>query len=271
MKKLLVFYNFIEASDRALAQAISLGKKDGAKIIICHILEKKTGEAEILKKLEPLAEKVRLSGLEVEVELEYGTIFEAAANAAKRIKPDLVIAGTRGAEGFDMSIFGSAIYKFVRDVAYTSLVLHSDSKIAEGGYKKIMLPVSPHTNFIKKVKEVLKVLSDNGEVTVFALVKEGAELDEVTQRNIEITEKYLDEQGVKWEYKEFATKKNQQNLATQTLNKVMELETDLITISADVSSQNMHFGKMHKEDMLLNDQSIPVLCVGTDPDHRNSG
>jgi len=264
MDKLLVFLNFIKASERALDQAISLAKKDGAKITLCHILDQKGNESDVLKKLEPYAEKVRLSGLKVEIELEYGPIFDAAAKAAKKIKPDLVIAGTRGAEGFDMSIFGSAIYKFVRDVAYTSLVLHSDSKIADGGYKKIMLPVSPHTNFIKKVKETLKVIADKGEVSVFALIKEGGELDEITQKNIDITKKYLDEQSIDWEYREFTTKKNQHNLAKQTLDKIKELETDLITISADVSARNMHFGKMHKEDMLLNDQSIPVLCVNTD-------
>jgi nucleotide-binding universal stress UspA family protein len=264
MKKLLVFYNFIEASERALDQAISLGKKEDAKIVICHIMNESEKDAEILKKLEPQAEKVRMSGLEASVELEQGDIYEAAAKAARRIDPDLVIAGTRGAEGFDMSIFGSAIYKFVRDVAYTSLVLHSASKIAENGYKGIMLPVSPHTNFIKKVRETLKVIADGGLVTIFALIQEGGELDEITQSNIEKTKDYLDDQKIKWQYKEFIIRKNQHDLAKQTLNRIKELEIDLITISADVSARNMHFGKMHKEDMLLNDQSIPVLCVNTD-------
>jgi len=83
MDKLLVFLNFIKASERALDQAISLAKKDGAKITICHILDQKGDEADVLKKLEPYAEKVRLSGLKVEIELEYGAIFDAAAKAAK--------------------------------------------------------------------------------------------------------------------------------------------------------------------------------------------
>jgi hypothetical protein len=43
-----------------------------------------------------------------------------------------------------------------------------------------------------------------------------------------------------------------------------ELGTDLISISADVSERNKHFGKMHKEDVLMNSYSMPVLCVNTD-------
>jgi len=264
MKKLLVFFNFIEASEKALDQAISLAEKDNCKIIICHIINGSEPEADILKKLEPFAEKVRLSGREVSIELEKGAIFEAAAKVSQKIKPDLVIAGTRGAAGFDLSIFGSAIYKFVRDVAYTSLVLHSDSKIAQGGFKSVLLPITPHKNFIKKVRESLKVLADEGEIIIFALKKVDSILDDEIENNKKISEEFLNSEGIRWQYKEFEIKKNENDFAKLTLDKMEELGTDLISISANVSARNQHFGKMHKEDVLMNDYAMPVLCVNTD-------
>lgn len=264
MKKLLVFVNFIEASEKALNQAISLGKKDGAVIVICHILDPNGSEDDAKEKLQPYIDRVKAAGLNTELEIERGSVFEGASKAARRIKPDLVIAGTRGAEGFDMSIFGSAIYKFVREVAFTSLVIHSDSKVSDSGYRNIMLPVSPHPNFLKKVSETLKVLDKDGEVVVFALVKEGIELDDDIAKNIEQTKEYLEKLGVKWQYREFVIKKSDHNFAEKTLERVEELGTDLIAISADVSAKNQHFGKMHKEDVLLNKHSMPILCVNTD-------
>ena len=264
MDKLLVFVNFIEASQRALDQAISLAKVKDSSIVICHIIRDETDESEILAKLKPYSDQVEKEGINVTIELEHGAVFDAAARAAQRIKPDLVVAGTRGVEGFDMSIFGSAIYKFVRDVSYTSLVMHPQSEIANGGFHKIMLPISPHPNFIKKVEESVKVLSDQGEVIVFTLIKKDTELDEDTAKNVELTKAYLDEHQINWKSLEMVTEKHDHSFAAQTLEQMKEQGMDLVSISADVSARNKHFGKMHKEDILLNESGIPVLCVNTD-------
>jgi Mn-dependent DtxR family transcriptional regulator/nucleotide-binding universal stress UspA family protein len=264
MKKLLVFVNFMEASERALDQAIALARLHKASLVISHIVGPENDEEEVREKLRPMMQKVEATGLDAELRLEYGDLFEAAAQVARSVKPDLVVAGTRGIEGFDMRLHGSAIYKFVRDVGYTSLILHPDSPIAENGYLKVMLPVSPHTNFIKKVTETVKVLGEDGEVIVFSLTRKGEKLEEDLVQKQKEAESYLNDSGIKWKELTSETNKVGHAFASETLERFKDEKMDLITIATDLSQKNRHFGKMHKEDVLLNRSGIPVLCVNTD-------
>jgi len=258
--------DFMEASERALDQAIELAKPHASSLVVCHILEPGTDQAGVKEKIKPFIDRIETAGLNAELLIEVGDLFDAASAAAKKVQPDLVVAGTRGIEGFDMRLHGSAIYKFVRDVGYTSLIVHPESKVSEGGYQKVMLPVSPHDNFMKKVSETVKILADEGEIIVFSLVKKGEALDEKLQKHKKDAESFLNEKGFKWQYVDHETTKVGQAFASETLEKYKDLNMDLITIAADLSRQNRHFGKMHKEDVLLNRSGIPVLCVNTDFD-----
>jgi nucleotide-binding universal stress UspA family protein len=267
MKRLLVFVNFTDASQKALDQAISLGKLHGASLTLCHISpQSEQMDAELMERLNLYLAHARAQGVDGEIRIAHGALFQTATQIAKEVKPDLVLAGTRGIEGFDMSIFGSAIYKFVREIPYASLVLHANSEVAEGGYKKVMLPVSPHPGFLKKVKETCKVIAPDGVIVIFALVKPGTELQEETKANIRATKTYLHEQGVNHEYLELGTDRYTMGYAKETLEKIKEYGMDLISIAADVSQRNKHFGKMDKEDILLNEIGIPILCTNTDID-----
>jgi len=267
MKKLLVFVNFTDASQRALEQAISLGKFHGASLVLAHISEAiAEKDTKLMERLLPCKEFVDSKGVASEIVIDHGPLFQTATKIADRIKPDLVLAGTRGKDGFDMGIFGSAIYKLVREIPFASLVLHANSQVVEGGYKKVMLPVAPHAGFLKKVKETCKVLSPDGVIVIFALIKPGIALEASTRKNIEATQAYLNERGVKNEYLELNTDKNTLGYASQTLEKMKEYGMDLISIAADVSQRNKHFGKMDKEDILLNEMGIPILCTNTDID-----
>lgn len=264
MDKLLVFVNFMKASERALEQAIELAKVHSSSIVMCHIPEPGSVEEETRTKLKPFLDMVEEAGIKGELMLEYGDLFDVAKATARKVNPDLVVAGTRGIEGFDMRLHGSAIYKFVRDIGYTSLIIHPESPIIKGGYKRVMLPVSPHGNFIKKVRETIKILAQDGEVIVFSLIRKGEELDAKVVKNKKDTEAILNERGIKWRYFDYETTLAGHNFATETLDRIKDQEMDVISIAADLSRENRHFGKMHKEDVLLNQRGIPVLCVNTD-------
>jgi nucleotide-binding universal stress UspA family protein len=263
MKKILVFVNFIEASQRAVDQAIAFGRMHGASISISHISDGK-GDAEKLKSnLQPYLDKVKGASLKAELIIEEGAFFETATEIANRLNPDLVVVGTRGAEGFDMGLRGSAIYKLVSEIPYSSLVLHTDSKVAEKGFKKIVLPVSPHPKFLKKVSETRKVLAADGEIVVLTVLRSGVELDKDTKANLEATKAYLDENQVKSSVLEIERKNKSHDYAQIILRKAKEAGMDLVSIISNVSERNKHFGKMEKEDILLNEEGIPIFCVNT--------
>jgi len=263
MKKILVFVNFIEASQRAVDQAIAFGRMHGADISICHISDGKSDAENLKSRLEPYIDQVEAAGLKAELIFEVGGFFETATKIAKKLSPDLVIVGTRGAEGFDMSLRGSAIYKLVSELPYSSLVLPTDSHVAKNGYKKIMLPVSPHPKFLKKVIETRKVLAEDGEIVVLTVLRNGIALDEDSKVNLNAAVAYLKENQIKSSVMEYERENKSHGYAAITLKKIKEGGMDLVSIISNVSDRNKHFGKMEKEDVLLNEEGIPVFCVNT--------
>ncbi|MFT6998503.1 MAG: nucleotide-binding universal stress UspA family protein [Cryomorphaceae bacterium] len=266
MKKILVFVNFIEASQRAVDQAIAFGHLHGADIFISHISDGKSDLEKLKSDLQLYVNKVKGADLNADLIVEEGSFFETATKIANRINPDLVVVGTRGAEGFDMGLRGSAIYKLVSEMPFSSLVLPTNSVVTEKGFKKILLPVSPHPNFLKKVSETRKVLATDGEIVVLTVLRTGIELDEDTKANLEATKAYLDQNQVKSSVLEFERENKSHGYAQITLKKVKEAGMDLVSIISNVSERNKHFGKMEKEDVLLNEEGIPVFCVNTATD-----
>ena len=263
MKKILVFVNFIEASQRAVDQAIAFGQMHGAQIYVCHISDGKSDAQNLKSQLQPYIDQVEAAGLKAELIFEVGGFFDTASRVAKQLTPDLVIVGTRGAEGFDMSLRGSAIYKLVSELPYSSLVLPTDSHVAKDGYKKVMLTISPHSKFLKKVVETRKVLAKDGEIVVLSVLRKGIKLDEDSKVNLDAAIAYLKENQVKSSVMEYERENKSHGYAAITLKKIKEGGMDLVSIISNVSERNKHFGKMEKEDVLLNEEGIPVFCVNT--------
>jgi nucleotide-binding universal stress UspA family protein len=263
MKKILVFVNFIESSTLAVEQAIVFAKMHGATITICHITDEKSDTEKLKTQLKPYTDKLEKADLKAELIVEKGAFFNLAVEVAKRIVPDLVIMGTRGAEGFDMKLRGSAIYKLVSELPYSSLVLPTNSQVAAEGFKKIMIPISPHPKFLKKVIESRKVLARDGEMVVLLITRKEVETDEDTKKNFKEAIQYLKDNNVKHEPMEYERENKSHGYAAITLSKVKERGMDLVSIISNVSERNKHFGKMEKEDVLLNEDGIPVFCVNT--------
>jgi len=263
MKKILVFVNFIESSKLAIDQAVVFGRMHGTDITVCHITDGKSDSEHLEARLKPYMSSIGEAGLNSELVVERGAFFDSAVKVANRVVPDLVIMGTRGAEGYDMKLRGSAIYKLVSELPYSSLVLPNKAVVAEKGFKKVMLPISPHPKFLKKVAETVKVLSEDGEIIVLSILRNGEELDADSKKNLDQTLQYLQENNLKCGTMEFERDNKSHGYATITLKKIKEQGMDLVSIISNVSERNKHFGKMEKEDILLNEEGIPVFCVNT--------
>jgi hypothetical protein len=235
----------------------------GARVFVSHITDGKSDPGKLKSDLQPYLDQANQAGLQSELIFEEGGFFETATKIANEVSPDLVIVGTRGAEGFDMSLHGSAIYKLVSELPFSSLVLPTDSHVAKEGYKKVMFPVSPHPKFLKKVIETRKVLAADGEIVVLAVLRKGIELDEDSKANLNAAVAYLKENKVKSSVVEYERENRSHGYAAITLKKVKEAGMDLVSIISNVSERNKHFGKMEKEDVLLNEEGIPVFCVNT--------
>lgn len=264
MDHILVFVNFTEASAQALTQAAAYAALRNASLAICHVAE----DFDEVKheKLKAYAALVEARGAEATIVAEHGEFFERAAAVTARLAPDLVLIGTIGAEGFSLSHFGSAIYKLVRMLPAPSLVLASDATIAEEGYAGVMLPLSAHPDFLKLVKQIPKVLSANGEVTILSVVVNGKAPETATAANGEAAKTAMDELGIQWNSLEVAVARQPSGYSGIVLEEMQKEGISCLAIPADLSKNEQHFGKMDKEMLLSNTQGFSVLCVNTDFD-----
>lgn len=263
MNTILTLVDFTDTANIALEQSIALARRHKAKIIICHVVDSPTDKAAEATKedLKAFQAQVEQEGLECELCIGHGNLFDEISSISKRTQPDLVVVGTHGKTGLWQNLFGSNIYKLVSKIPLPVLVVNDFTKVQPDGYKRVLLPVAPHPNYLLKVEQTCRVLGENGKVFIFEIRKPGAAFDEQMWKNMEATKNYLDECGVEWEYLEKGSLNFSLGYSHETLNYARESQMDLLSIMTSVSDKNKNFGKMDKENLLLNKSGMPVLCA----------
>ncbi len=189
MKKILVLVDATETAEKAVGQAIALAKRTQASISLCYVARHDSeDETEALKQeFGKYAQRVRDHGLETEVIVKVGDLEEEVKMLVGRSRPDLVVIGTHGKQGVKQNLFGTAIHRLVKEIQAPSLVVNDFMDSARQGFASIMLPVAPHEDYLNKVKHSCMVLSDQGRIVIFAILKPGIGLDKKIQKNIQET------------------------------------------------------------------------------------
>lgn len=263
MQNILTLIDFTSTCDIALKQSIAIAKEHNAMVTLLHITDYYAeAEKEALKeKLWPFAKQIEEAGLDHNVIIAKGSLIQEVKNVVSTLSPDLVIVGTHGKVGIKQNLFGSTIFKMVQEIPTHTLVVNDDTKVVNGGFKKILLPIAPHSDYLLKVKAAQTILSPNGLMVIFVLNKPGAILDNKLIKNIEATKEYLNRNGVRWSYFSEDSTKYEIGYSRETLDLVKQMNVDLISIMAQVSEENQSFGRMDKENLLLNKQGMPILCA----------
>lgn len=264
MDHILCLVDFTDTANIALEQSIALARAKNLGVSICHILPDTAPddeEEELRDKLQPMCNRVERAGLKCELQLERGQLFEEVEEIVKRTHPYLVVVGTHGKRGLRQNLFGSDIYKLVRHISVPTLVVNDNSKVVKDGFRKVMLPVASHPDYLTKVEQTCRVLAQNGTVYIFEIHRPGEAYSDQMGENMEATKKYLDEQGVRWKYLEKDSDHYSVGFSRETLEYAGSHNFDLISIMTNVSEENRSFGKADKENLLLNQQGLPVLCA----------
>jgi len=132
MKKILVPVDFSKCSEKALHMAAQIAKKNGAEIILLHLIDLPSGEvgfvkdgtptgpAAILlledtrKKFEKLLNKKYLEGINVQDFLDFNKPVEGIAEYAEKENADLIVMGSHGIGKTAGFFVGSNTEKVVR-------------------------------------------------------------------------------------------------------------------------------------------------------------
>lgn len=262
MKKYVVLIDFTPTAELALQQAIATAKPHNAELILLHVLGRfqESKKAATIEAMAEMVKQAEAAGLSAKAEVVIGSLNTEVADYVSDNRIDMVFVGTHGVHGLKQNLFGSKIYKLVKGLSAPALVVNDKSTVVSGGFKKVLLPVSPHEEFFSKVKQVAQLLADAGEVVLFAIKKPGADIEVATSENVESAKTYLDEKGIPNRYEVVDTDRFTLGYARETLRFVQEMDVDLIAIMTRVSVENQAFGKLDKEGMLLNDLGLPIFC-----------
>lgn len=262
MKKYVVLIDFTPTSERALQQAIASAKSHNAELILLHVLGRfqESKKAATIEAMAEMVKQAEAAGLSAKAEVVIGSLNAEVADFVSDHGIDMVFVGTHGVHGLKQNLFGSKIYKLVKGLTAPALVVNDKSAVVAGGFKKVLLPVSPHEEFIHKVKQVAVLLAEAGEMVIFAIKKPGADIDEVSSQNVQAAKAYLEEKGIPNRYEVVETDRFALGYARETLRFVQQMDVDLIAIMTRVSVENQAFGKLDKEGMLLNDLGLPIFC-----------
>lgn len=143
-KKILVATDFNAPSEAAVAYAVSLAQKLGAKVHVVHAFELPlvgfpdgvmtiTAEmaARILDGAQTALSKVSSTyaerGVMIETSLEQADPREAVLTAAKKVGADLIVMGTHGRRGIARALIGSVTEAVVRTSPVPVLTVHAES------------------------------------------------------------------------------------------------------------------------------------------------
>ena len=159
MKKILVPVDFSKTSITALEVAFDIAKKDGADIIVLHVVEEATSESyrisgewksqnwedkiftfrlleKAKKQLEKLVMEPRFDAVKIVGELRLGNPFHGMNSIISDQKVDLIVMGTKGQTKLEAMIIGTNTQKVVRHARCPVFTVHK--KPTSTSYKNIV-------------------------------------------------------------------------------------------------------------------------------------
>ncbi len=233
----------------------------GANVKLLTIVDRKSAEEidQYHKNLSTFKERLAGSGIEVDCLMEEGSFFDLVEGSVDKLHASLVVIGTHGKKGLKQAIFGSHILKLVQLLNVPSLVVQESSKWPSGGFDKVLFPLGSHSNFEMKIRQTSDLMNEKGHVDLYAVYKT-ATLDPETKKNIERCIEYFNDKDVNYTLVEEDAQFFSVGYARQTLAYAQSKPVSLISIMAQSGGDMKVFSNVDKENVILNEQAIPVLC-----------
>ena len=264
MNKIAVLIDFTKTCKTSINLAINISKKHDAVFTLAHVApdSERNNEAEIFAKMDELAKPLADEGIAYQKFIDYGSFFGIVGMTMEKIGADLVIIGTHGVKGLKQNLFGSNILKLVQLLHVPSIVIQDHTKVESINFKRILFPIAPHVNFDIKIKQVSVLANIYGsKVVLLSIAKDLTGFSDEVQLNLKRTKAMFRELGVDYEHVSLEASGFSVGYARQTIDYAEEGNIDLISIMSNISHVNSYFGKVDKENILLNKPGIPVFCA----------
>ncbi len=251
------------AADVALTYAGHIAEQSAGRVTLFHALSKKVAKgagADLQKAHAAILGDLSKKGVKVEqVQREGAFMKEIVAEAAKGCK--LMVAGTHGVQGLRQEMLGSDMLKLVRTVPVPTLVVQMYAKRAVE-IKRIVMPVAGHADITPLLNAVVGIAKAYGaEVDIYQQLVEGDTTSNALLRNkVAMTER-LTKEKIKFNEVNESVGKFYEGFAVRTIRYANKVNAGCIAIMAAASGEHKKIADKEKQELLMNEKGIPVLCA----------
>lgn len=258
--KILVPYDFTEASDKAKEQAAKLDERCAIHIDLLHVIDSAKEEEKAMTTLREQSAQLVRKSVSSSVIVQKGAVLETINEVAANGLYHLMVIGTHGPKGLRQSLLGADILKLLKESPCPSIVVQKTSQPIEA-FKRILLPVGSHEDYESLAEDVNFLAQISGaEVIIYTINRPGEEPAEELLANKEHTIRLFRAHDVPFREVMEDTSVFSFGFAKQTLLYAEKNDVDLIAIMPNVSAEHSYFANADKERVLVNEKGIAILC-----------
>jgi len=274
--KILVPVGFSEQSMVAMGQAMNLAKIKNSEVILLSVIEERNSmfdlfvsdqldeekiKNKILIKLNTLATKYSEKyGVEVEVVVAKGSVYDKICEVADMMSVDLIVMGTNGApKGISKKFIGSNAEKVVRTAKCPVVTIKG--KNHKDGCDNIILPLDLEKQTKEKVSYALEYARYwNATVRIVSVVlKDNTEIRNHLQKNLNLVESFITKAGVECT-SELLVADKKMSLSEAVLDYEKKFESDLIMIMTKKEGSFSDSLSVTARTLIYNSE-IPVMSI----------
>jgi nucleotide-binding universal stress UspA family protein len=262
MNNITVLIDFTDTCYKSVEFSFKIAKRAGAEISLLHVSSEPENDEKSEEQIRKYALLLEENKIDYSINVAHGNFFSSVENAVAKIGSDLVIVGTHGKTGLKQNLLGSNILKLVQLLKVSTLVVQDNSIFPEKGFDKILFPVVPNLDFEQKTRQVAEFAKIfNSTICLYTLEDHMDSYAVEVQLNLKRTKAILDKEGLQYEHCVDESEEFSVGYARQTLKYAENNKMSLISILSTLAKVNTYYGKVDKENILLNKTGIPVFCA----------
>ncbi len=265
---ILVPHDFTIVGDYALENALVISQTMENRLIIVHIVKKKSEIEAAETKCKEIADAFfKEHFVKPGFLVREGSIFRDIAEIATEVNSNLVVMGTHGLKGVQ-KLTGSHALKVIVNSVVPFIIVQEPPRTKK--FEKVVFPI----DFRSENKEKNTWVSYLAKYyqTKFYFLKQDVKdksFRTKVQANTIFARKYFDLKNIDYE---IHTAPGKKNFAKETIDFAKQVDADLILImtTRDISLADFALGA-NEQQTIANEEKIPVMCVNPNPELRRSG
>lgn len=262
MNTIAVLVDYTDGCKKALSQTRILAELAGSSVHVLNVTSADINEAEY-ERLSAFATAELGVSIPTTAHIADGRLLTALREGLETINPGLIVLCTHGVKGLAQHLFGARVLSLVQSMEKTFLVVQENSEINEQGFRKILFPATHSKSAKLLIHQVMTIAAEcDSEVVFYEIDKYAGDTESEIETTFEAAKKAFKAKGISYSQVKEAPNNHSLGFARQTLDYAVNNGIGLIATLSDVADTGFLMMKSDKEQLLTNEQGIPVLAVG---------